>query len=106
MQDPNKLDENLKKKEKMYQRYGQERTERYVEGNMYADKLADKAMERKDLPKYTFNAYQNEYILQSSRKKMTKKSIDKPEVINTRIRKLIKREREREREKGTGCLHL
>ena len=40
---------------------------------MKADKLADKAMERQDLPKSIFNKYQNEYIIQSTRKKVTKK---------------------------------
>ena len=83
MQDIDKMDANLKN--------GEERIERYVEGNMKADKLADKAMERQDLPKSIFNKYQNEYIKQSTRKKVTKKSIDKPEIINTRVRKTIKK---------------
>jgi len=39
-----KQTENLNKKEKMYLIYGEERTERYVSGNMAADKLADEAM--------------------------------------------------------------
>ena len=42
MQDIEKINKNLKKKEKMY-KYGEERTERYVYGNMKADKLANKA---------------------------------------------------------------
>ena len=91
MDDEEKQEKNLKKKEKMYNKYGEERTERYVLGNMRADKLTDKSIELKDHIRYDFNPYQNEYVLQSTRKKKTKKNLDKPDVINTRIRKTINR---------------
>ena len=48
-------------------------------------------MEKQDIPKSRFNRYQNEYIIQSTRKKVTKKNLDKPEIINTRVRKTIKK---------------
>ena len=73
MQDIDKMDANLKKKEKMNKKYGEEKTERYVEGNMKADKLADKAMERQDLPKSIFNKYQNEYKYKVQGKKSQKR---------------------------------
>ena len=40
-----KLAINMKKKEKMIEKYGEKRTDRYVLGNSEADKLADKAFE-------------------------------------------------------------
>ena len=95
MEDLEKQDSNLKKKEKMYNKYGEKRAERYVYGNMKADKITDKAMEIKDLPKAIFNPYQNEFILQNMRKKKTKKNLDKSDVMNTRIRKTIKKQLEK-----------
>ena len=70
----------------MYQKYGEERTERYVAGNMGADKR----VEKQDLPEHKFNKYQNEYIIQNNREKKTKKNMHKPDIINTRGRKTIK----------------
>ena len=58
---------------------------------MRADKLTDKSIELKDYIRYDVNPYQNEYVLQNTRKKKTKKNLDKPDVANTRIRKTIKR---------------
>ena len=63
MDDEEKQEKNLKKKEKMYNKYGEERTERYVLGNLRADKLTDKSIELKDHIRYDFNPYQNEYVL-------------------------------------------
>jgi hypothetical protein len=40
---------------------------------MVADKLADKAMKLQDIPKMTFNKYQNEFVLQNSRRKEGRK---------------------------------
>ena len=76
-----KQEENLNKKEKMYKKYGEERTERYVEGNMGADKLADKGIEKQDIPEHKFNKYQNEYFIQNTRKNKTKKNMNKPDII-------------------------
>ena len=87
--DADTLDKNLKKKGKMYTKYGELRTERYVAGNMAADKLADKGVEKEDVFSSPFNKHQNEYLVQSTRKKATKKNTFKG-VINTRVRKTIK----------------
>ena len=57
MNDLKKQTENLKKKERMYTKYGKIRTERYVTRNMGADKQADKAMELPNLTFYKFNPY-------------------------------------------------
>jgi len=87
-QDGETLDANLAKKAKMNSTYGEERAERYVEGNQAADKQADKAMTNEDIPSSLFNKYQNKYLLQSTRKKASKKHPFKG-VINTTIRKEI-----------------
>jgi hypothetical protein len=89
-QDADTLDSNLKKKEKMISIYGEERTDRYIQGNMGADKLADKAMLKPDIHTIPFNKYQNEFLIQSTRKKVSKKNSFKG-VINTRVRKELKK---------------
>ena len=89
-QDEDTLSSNLKKKEKMILKYGSERTDRYTQGNMGADILADRAMFKPEIYSIPFNPYQNEFLLQSTRKKVSKKSSFKG-IINTRVRKEIKK---------------
>ena len=86
----NKNQENNNKIDKMMEKYGLERTIRYIEGNKGADYLSDKAIDLPDIPRKICNKYQNEYILLSTRKKKTK--IPHPNIIHTRIRKEIKKE--------------
>ena len=88
--DEETLDSNLTKKTTMNATYGIDRTERYVEGNQAADKLADRSMEKETIHTPLFNRYQNRYLLQSTRKKTSKKNSFKG-VINTRIRMEVKK---------------
>jgi hypothetical protein len=74
----------------MIEKYGLERTNRYIEGNKGADHLCSLAIELPDTPRKICNKYQNEYIILSKRKRKTK--IPHPEIIHTRIRKEIKKE--------------
>jgi hypothetical protein len=68
----------------------EERTERYVEGNMAADDKLAEAMLKSNIYTPLFNKYQNEFLIQSTRKNATKKNSFKG-VINTRVRKEIKK---------------
>ncbi len=85
------LSSNLKKKEKMIEKYGEENTNRYVVGNMAADKLADKGILEPEIFTLPFNKFQNNFLLQDTRKKASKKNLVPKTVINTRIRLEIKK---------------
>jgi len=85
--------EKTKKNEKRFQelktRFGEEKAVRYIEGNEQADKLADIGRTQPDIPTPKFNKYQNKYLLHSTRKTKTKDPNHK-EVINSRIRPILK----------------
>jgi hypothetical protein len=74
----------------MIEKYGLERTNRYIEGNKNADYLADKAVELPDIPRKYFNKYQSDYLITSTRKRKSKNP--HPDIIHTRIRKELKKE--------------
>eukprot|EP00026_Physarum_polycephalum_P003190 Phypoly_transcript_03200.p1 GENE.Phypoly_transcript_03200~~Phypoly_transcript_03200.p1 ORF type:complete len:396 (+),score=55.22 Phypoly_transcript_03200:875-2062(+) len=64
---------NEKKIEKMIAKYGEEDTQRYIEGNKEANKLADEAFKQPNIKVPTINKYQNRYVLKSTKKNNTKK---------------------------------
>jgi len=82
------ISNNDEKRRTMEEKYGKERTKRYIEGNAAADKLADEGILKKEKFTPLLNKYHNNYIIVTNRKKNLKKHPNT--VINTRVRSSIK----------------
>jgi hypothetical protein len=80
---------NKKKIENIIEKYGKKITYRYIESNNQVDLFVDKAIDSPEIKVFIINRYQNKYVIKTTRKKSTKKN-SKDQVINTRIRTIIK----------------
>ena len=75
----------------MEEQYGLERSKRIIEGNIGADKLADKGMTKNKLLAPLITKYHNRYLLKSTRKNTSKISSFKG-YVNEDFRGYLKKQ--------------